>query len=253
MSVLPHLFPIVSLLFLIALSGVALGIRLAEIPEVSRRIVPFSGGVLMGIAAFWVLPEIAAATGWLQALAGALGGFALVWLIDRLLYPVCPTCSHPHAHPESTDDPVPAMALPLLVAAAVHSFFDGWGLAVSQQQSAGDLKLAFLFGIGVHKLPEGLALGVLLLAATRSVWKAALSAAAVQCIMFVGASMALILAAHLPPQGVTTLLAIASGVFFYLGYHAIEGPSRERGLASAVMPALTGAAGAAVLRLVPGL
>jgi zinc transporter ZupT len=215
--------------------GVAAGIRLSEIPELSRRIVPFSGGMLIGIATFWVLPEITERSGWWKALAGMAVGFLLLWIFDRFL----------HA-PQG-------VAGPLLVAAGIHSFFDGWSLAVSQEEASNGVKTAFLVGIGVHKLPEGLALGVLLLAATGSLWKAGFSALAVQCGMFIGAGIAILLASRLTPAGASELLACAAGVFVFLGYHAMEDPLRERGWTSTVVPALLGAAGAAVLRLIPGI
>ncbi len=238
-SELFHLLPVLGCLFGLAFAGVALGIWLAEIPETSRLVVPFSGGLLIGIATFWVVPEIAQDSGWLLALSGAAGGFALLWLIDRFLYPV--------RHDVHRFGP------PLLAAASVHSFFDGWSIAVSHAQPSNGIKLAFLVGIGVHKLPEGLALGVLLLAATGSLWKAGLSSVVVQSAMFIGAFAALALARYLESGGAALLLAVASGVFIYLGYHAIEDQLRERGMSAALMPALTGVAGAAVLKLVPGI
>ena len=239
MTIAPTLFT----LFVLALSGVITGIWLTEIPAMARRIVPFSGGVLIGIAVFWLLPEIAQQSGWRMATLGLLGGFAVVWIIDRLLYPVCSTCSHAHEH----------VIGPLLAAAGVHSFFDGWGIAISQQQASIDMRLVFLAGIGVHKLPEGLALGALLFSAMHSPWKAGLTAALVQAGMFLGAIAALALEARLSSNGIAALLAAAAGVFVFLGYHSIEGQSRERGLSTAFMPALSGAAGAALMRLVPGL
>jgi zinc transporter ZupT len=57
--VLTGLYTILIGLFLLTLMGAFAGIRLAEIPSVSRRILPFSGGLLVGIALFWILPEIA--------------------------------------------------------------------------------------------------------------------------------------------------------------------------------------------------
>ena len=238
-----HLALTLFMLFVLALAGVVSGIWLTEVPGISRRIVAFSGGVLIGIAGFWLIPEIAQQSGWEISAVGLIAGFTLVWVIDRVLYPVCSTCTHPHEN----------VAGPLLAAAGVHSFFDGWGIAISQQQGSSDLRLAFLAGIGVHKVPEGLALGVLLLAATRSSLKAGFIAALVQSAMFAGAMAALVLESHLSAHGIATLLAVAAGVFVYLGYHAIEGQSRQRGLATAFMPALTGAAGAALMRLMPGL
>jgi zinc transporter ZupT len=139
-----------------------------------------------------------------------------------------------------------------VAAAATHSFFDGWGLAISQQQSSGGLRLALLLGIGIHKVPEGLALGVLLWNATGSVWRSGFNAVAIQGCMGLGALAAVFLASHLAANWTSLLLASAAGVFVYLGYHAIEGQSQRGGLGAIVMPALTGTAGAAILRLVPG-
>lgn len=228
-----------SILFCLALAGVAVGIRLAEIPAATDRIVPFSGGLLIGIALFWVFPEVAELYGWLSGIFGALGGFALLWGINRFVHPV-------HDHDFQ------GFAPPLVAAASVHSFFDGWSLAIAQQQSSGGLKVAVMLGIGIHKIPEGLALGVLLLKATGSVWRSAANAIAIQSCMGVGALAAIFLAAHLAANWSSLLLASAAGVFVYLGYHAIEGQLHHREFGSIMMPALTGAAGAAVLRFVPG-
>jgi zinc transporter ZupT len=240
---------VLTFLFCLALCGVVAGVRMAEVPNLSRRIVPFSGGLLIGIAFFWIFPEIAEHYGPVNGGAGVVAGFGVLWLVDRFFYQVCPTCSHDH----SGLQPLHGFAAPLLTASAVHSFFDGWSLAVAQQQSSERLKAAFLIGIGIHKIPEGLALGVLLLAATGSVWKGVSSAAAVQACMFVGAGMAVVLANHLGHAWGTGFLSLSAGIFLYLGYHAIEGEYRSDRPVTALMPALTGAAGAAALRLLPGI
>lgn len=238
--------------FVLTLLGAYLGIRLGDAPRFSRRVLPFSGGVLVGIAIFWVLPEIAEQYGWPGALCGIAAGFGLLWLINRYVFAVCPACSHTHDHDACTNR-LHGFTAPLLAAASLHSFFDGWSLGVAHQQSAEGVRLAFLAGIGIHKLPEGVALGVLLLAGTGSVWKAWVSCAAVQSCMIAGGLLAAIAAPHLGPYWISSLLSIAAGTFNYLGYHAIESEYRARGLLTAFMPALTGAAGAAALRLVPGL
>ncbi len=205
---------------LLTLGGAYGGIRLAEIPSISNRVLPISGGMLVAIAAFWILPEVAERCGWFAASAGLAGGFVLLWLIDRYLYPVCPTCSH-NRH---------GFAAPLLIAAGLHSFFDGWSLAVSQQKGFESLKIPFLVGIGVHKLPEGLALGALLLAALGVPWKAAAGAAAAQSMMLAGAVLAVLLTPHLVANWTIGFLAVAAGAFVYLGYHAIDSVYQRRGI-----------------------
>jgi zinc transporter ZupT len=250
---LPSLYSILIFLVLLTLVGAFAGIRLAEVPSISRRVLPFSGGLLMGIAVFWILPEIAERDGWLGGCAGLIAGFSLLWLIDRYLYPVCPTCSHTHHH-EDCSRTLHGFAAPLLIAAGLHSFFDGWSLAISQQKGYEGLKVAFLVGIGVHKLPEGLALGALLIAALGAEWRAMLGATAAQSMMLLGGVLAVFLADHLAMKWTVAFLSVAAGAFVYLGYHAVDSEYQQRGLATSLMPALTGAVGAAALRVVmPGL
>ena len=246
-------YPILCGLFVLTLLGAFAGIRLAEIPSVSRRLLPFSGGVLLGIALFWILPEIAGRDGWLGASVGLIAGFLVLWLTDRYLYPVCPTCSHTHQHEDCTQS-LHGFAAPLLIAAGLHSFFDGWSLAVSEQKGFESLKIAFLVGIGIHKLPEGLALGALLIAALGTQWRALLGAAAAQSMMLAGGALGMLLADRLSAAWTVAFLSVAAGAFVYLGYHAVDSEYQQRGFRTAWMPALTGAAGAAVLRVVvPGV
>jgi zinc transporter ZupT len=240
------------ILLALTLASAWIGIRLAGAPKFSRRLLPFSGGVLVGVAAFWILPEIGEQYGWRSAICGICSGFLLLWLVNRFIYSVCPACSHTHDH-EACSERLHGFTAPLLTAASLHSFFDGWSLGVAHQQTSESVRLAFLFGIGIHKVPEGIALGVLFLAATGSVWKAWISCAAVQSFMLIGGFFAILAAPHLGSSWIGAILAIAAGIFIYLGYHAIESEYRANGMRTACLPALTGAAGAAVLRLVPGL
>lgn len=247
------LYPVLFCLVSLTLIGVFAGVRLAEAPSLARRVLPFSGGLLGGIALFWILPEIAVRDGWLNAGAGLIAGFALLWLINRYLYPVCPACAHTHHHEECSRQ-LHGFAAPLLIASGLHSFFDGWSLAVSQQTDDQGLRVAFLAGIGVHKLPEGLALGALLIAALATGWRAMLGATAAQSMTIVGGFVAVLFAGHVPARVAVAFLSIAAGAFTYLGYHAVDSEVRRGNLATSWMPALTGAAGAALIRtVVPGL
>ena len=93
--------------------------------------VPFSGGVLIGVALFWVLPEMAEFFGWPwldrvdgRGVRGAVG--------DR---PLCLSRCARRA-PERTRTNIArtelhGFAVPLLAAAALHSALDGWGLAAA--------------------------------------------------------------------------------------------------------------------------
>ena len=74
------------------------GIVISGVPELSRKVVPFSGAMLLLVSFLWVLPELANQLGWVSGLGLMMAGFAVLWLVDKHLYPVCPSCSHTHDH-----------------------------------------------------------------------------------------------------------------------------------------------------------
>src|SRR5262249_8220288 len=117
------------------------------------------------------------------------------------------------------------------------------------QNIHGNLATAFGFGIAAHKIPEGLALGVIARASMRSRSVALMWCVAAQAATLVGAGLEIALAPYVGTQGLHALLAIAGCSFIYLGGHAINGELRRSGPAPAFVPALTGVAGSSVLRL----
>src|SRR5262249_37791230 len=100
-----------------------------------------------------------------------------------------------------------------------------------------------------HKIPEGLALGVIARAALASRGMALLWCSAAQAATLAGAGLATLFAPYMGPLLLHALLALAAGSFLYLGGHAIHGELRRSGPAPAFVPALTGVAGSSVLRL----
>lgn len=199
----------------------------------------------MGVAAFWMLPELAESLGWLEAAAWIVAGAAALWLIDRFVYPVCPACAPGHDH-DHCEPRLHGFAMPLLAAAALHSALDGWTVMAGQQQVA--LGTAVVFGIAAHKIPEGLALGVIARASLLSRSAALGWCAGAQAATLVGAGLEWVLAPYIGVRGITALLALAGGTFLYLGGHAVHGEMRRSGPVPAFFPALTGVAGSSVLR-----
>lgn len=227
-----------------ALSAVC-GVTLGSLPAISRKLLPFGGGVLVGVATFWVLPEMAAFFRWPAAVLWIAAGCAALALIDRYVYPLCPACSHTHEHDHCATR-LHGFATPLLAAAALHSFLDGWTLlaAGSTQLGAG-----FVAGIVAHKVPEGLALGVIARAALNSRTSAVLWCTIAQAATIAGAATETLLASQVGPHTLYVLLALAGGSFLYLGAHAVHSELRRSGTAPAMWPAITGVAGSSVLRL----
>jgi zinc transporter ZupT len=218
---------------------------LTSFSSVSRRLVPFGGGVLLGVAAFWVLPEMAVFLRWPGAVAWIMGGFGLLWVVDRYVYPVCPACSpsHDHAHCATR---LHGFATPLLAAAALHSALDGWSVGASLEDAG--VSIGFLTGIAIHKVPEGLALGVIARASLRTRGSALLWCTVAQAATLAGAGFQSVLAPYLGPHALHILLALAGGSFLYLGGHAVHGELQRSGPTPAIVPALTGVAGSSVLR-----
>jgi zinc transporter ZupT len=233
------------LVFLIAVGGAAIGVQLVTIPALARRLVPFGGGVLLGIATFWIMPELAGFFGWTAALFWVATGFIALWIVDNYVYAVCPSCSHVHDH-HQCGVPLHGFAGPLLIVASLHAFLDGWFLPAAAQTSFGN---AFAAGIALHKLPEGLALGLMVRAALKSRSKALLGCTAAEFATIAGAVLEIRFSSEFGSGWTHGLLAFAAGSFLYLGYHAIHGEYKRWGIATAIVPALTGIAGSSMLRL----
>ena len=121
---------------------------------------------------------------------------------------------------------------------------------MSAAQDDPALSAGFLAAIAAHKIPEGLALGVIARAALRSRGSAMLWCGLAQACTLVGAMAEGVLAPYLGTQALHTLLALAGGSFLYLGWHAVHGEFRRSGALPALLPALAGVAVSSLLRLV---
>ena len=204
--------------------------------------------MLAGLAAFWVTPEIAEFFGWPAAIAWVAAGFVSLSITNRFVYPVCPSCSPAHDH-DHCDTRLHGFAAPMLLTAGLHSFIDGWTLSTSQHNSGSAIAMAFLIGIALHKIPEGLAFGVIVRASVKSRKSAFIGCAIAEGFTVVGAAAEMALAPRIGNAWAHGLLAFAAGTFLYLGYHAVHSEYKRSGAAPAFVPALTGVAGSSVIRL----
>ena len=147
--------------------GAALGLWLTGLRERARIVVPFSAGVLLGVALFGLLPELASEIGWPVSLLLFVGGYGALLLVNRFLYRVCQTCAHDHDHNACSTE-LHGFAGPLIMAAAVHSFLDGWSIATVQLTVPLGLRVAVPLAVALHKIPEGIALGGILRVSVKS-------------------------------------------------------------------------------------
>jgi zinc transporter ZupT len=232
---------------LAAALGALLGLSLTGLHRGARLVASFSGGLLLGVAVFGLLPEVVSEIGWTAATVLSALGYGLLMLVDRHVYPICPSCSHDHDH-DACDTTLHGFAAPLILATAFHAFLDGWSIATSQWAGTDGLGVALPLALALHKIPEGVALGAILRASVRSRVAAFGLCLLTESATLLGAGSGLVMAPKLGVRWLHYPLAIAGGCFFYLGFHAVHAEWRRRKTWSAVVPGVTGAAGAALLQ-----
>jgi len=232
---------------IVGLVGAVLGIWLTGLRQQVRAVVPFSAGILLGVALFGLVPELAVEIGWpVTVLLFALGYGALL-LVNRFVYRVCPTCAHDHDHNACSTE-LHGFAAPLIIAASVHSFLDGWSVATVQLTVPLGLRVAVPLAVALHKLPEGIALGGILRAAVKSRRMAMGWAALAEGATMAGGGLGLLMGPHLGSVWITYPMGIAAGWLFYLGYHAVHEEWKRRGARPASGWATAGVAGAALVQ-----
>jgi len=230
---------------LVAIAAAAAGVVLIGHAKHTRMLIPLSGGLLIGVALFGLIPDLVPDLGWARGLGLVAAGYLLLQGLDRFVFPVCPSCAHDHSH-ESCAEPLHGFAGPLLFAIAVHASIDGWGLvAVQRGAESAATETGLAAALLLHKIPEGLALGAILRASVDRERTALALCAAVEMATLAGGAAGL----WLTPSGwLHYPLAIAAGTFLFLGVHAVDSVWKRRGTRPAFIPAIAGAAGAALLQ-----
>jgi zinc transporter ZupT len=231
----------------VGLAGAGLGLWIAGLRRRARVVVPFSAGVLLGVALFGLVPELAVELGWTAILILFAAGYGLLLAINRYAYPVCPTCAHDHDH-NSCASELHGFAGPLIAASALHAFLDGWAIATVQSTAPLGLRVAVPLAVTLHKLPEGVALGGILRASMGSRGAAMGWCALAEGATLLGGVLGLAMAPHLGTQWILYPLGITAGWLFYLGHHAVHEEWKRRGAAPACLAALAGMAGAAIVQ-----
>ena len=230
-----------------ALLGAVIGVFLPAARHKARFMVPFAGGLLLGVSVFGLFPELVSEIGWGKGLLLFVAGYLVLLEINQYVVPICPSCAHDHDH-DACSTLLHGFAGPLVLAAAVHSALDGWSIVTAQFAAPLGVRLALPLAVVLHKIPEGIALGAILCAAVVSRRVALAWCLLAEGVTLAGGAAGLVLAPIFGQAWLSYPLAIAGGFFFYLGFHAVHGEWKRRGAIPAVMPALTGAAGAAVLQ-----
>jgi ZIP family zinc transporter/zinc and cadmium transporter len=172
-------------------------------PRLLDALLAFSAAFLIGVAVLDLLPEALGARG-----AGAawvvLTGYVLVHFSQHVLVP--------HFHfGEEVHAVTAGVSISALIGLLLHTFVDGMAIASGYQVSA-RLGALVAAAIGLHKVPEGVAIASLFLKAGRS-RRAALAAAAALGVATVVGTLVTLATPGLHDFG----LALAAGVTLYVG------------------------------------
>ena len=129
---------------------------------------------------------------------------------------------------------------PLLVAASIHSVLDGWSIRTLSGEPI--TSVAVLFGLALHKVPEGLALGWIVRQSFRSFSKALAIGSCVELLTMAGAAIEPGVNQSGKEQfGVAWTsagLAMIAGSFLFLGLHTTLHAGRRSSVLAVFLSAL---------------
>jgi zinc and cadmium transporter len=164
-------------------------------------------------AIFDILPESKQALSWPIFVAAVAAGYGSFWMVGTYVAPICPACAmrrfeqgHHHAH---------GVGLVILaVVLSIHCFLDGLSVSAASTVEA-SFGLRVFGAIAIHKLPEGFALGLMLMLGGRSATSAFTTAVGIEAATLVGAIAG---AEWTGPSEfwLALVLAFIGGTFLYL-------------------------------------
>ena len=192
----------------LALVGVVGGVLLHR--SISNYLSALGGLLLFAVAFIWIVPEIAQAWGWARAILVVTATALLLALVDWALIRL----GHSPRH---------GVVAPLVIATAVHSLLDGWSIRALATQP---VPVALVpIGLGLHKIPEGFALGWVLRRTVSSHAQAMALGALAEAFTLVGAVLEprtdRFGLARFGDAWTPAVLCLIAGAFVFLGCHAL--------------------------------
>ena len=192
-------------------------------------LISFAAGTLLGVTIFAILPESFGACPWWAVLLALITGYALFFFISKHVHHVCPACAASHFDADATRH-FSEIATALIVALAIHSTTDGLALAIQGEVPAiGATKWSLFFALCIHKVPEGLALGSLLIGAGMKRGAAVGWVAAVESTTLLGGVIGYFFLTNISILWLGLIMAHVGGGFIYLATHAVVGEMLKHG------------------------
>src|SRR5881398_4261684 len=213
--------------FALAGGSISTTLRLAHKPLCA--LISFAAGTLLSVTVFAILPESLGACPWWAVVIALATGYALFFLISKHVHHVCPACAASHFDADATRH-FSEIATALIVALAIHSTTDGLVLGIQQEAPSMDATKWSLFSaLCIHKVPEGLALGSLLIGAGLHRSAALGWVAAVEATTLLGGVIGYFFLTKVSTFWLGVIIAHVGGGFIYLAAHALLGEMLKHG------------------------
>jgi zinc transporter ZupT len=227
----------------IAYAGAALGVLPGRFGARHLPLIVYTAmGILLGVTVFDALPDAKALLSWPVFALSVVCGFGVFWLVGRFLAPVCPACALETMDTETAHRLGRSAAL-LMVALGLHSTMDGVAVVLGNPLT-GHTDLALLLAVSVHKLPEGMALTLVLLSAGYSRSGAFFRTIALEATTEIGGILGIFILPHVSPWGLGFVFGSVAGGFLYLAANLLGTfgghDARSNRPAWSSLPGLTG-------------
>jgi zinc transporter ZupT len=218
---------IAAYIFAIAGGSISASLRLEHKPLCA--LISFAAGTLFGVTIFSILPESFGACPWWAVLLALITGYALFFFISKHVHHVCPACAASHFDADATRH-FAEIATALIVALAIHSTTDGLALVIQGETPAtGATRWSLFSALCIHKIPEGLALGSLLIGAGLQRAAAVGWVAAVEATTLLGGVIGYLFLTNISIFWLGLIMAHVGGGFIYLATHAVVGEMLKHG------------------------
>ena len=233
--------------FGIAVAGGVLSATFARTHRQLCAFISLGAGTLLGVAVCGIAPECLGVLNWWEFLLAAGSGYLLFAVVSKYIFHICPACAASHFD-EATTHHLAEFAMAMMIALGIHCTVDGLALAIGNEETA-MVGMSVTFAICVHKIPEGLALGALLLGGGFGRVKMLWLVAAVEAMTIVGGLLGWFVLGSASNFWLALALANAGGGFLYLAAHAVLGEilKHHKGLVLANFAAGFGAVAALIL------
>src|SRR5213596_1924256 len=233
--------------FALAGGSISTTLRLAHKPLCA--LISFAAGTLLSVTVFAILPESLGACPWWAVVIALATGYALFFLISKHVHHVCPACAASHFDADATRH-FSEIATALIVALAIHSTTDGLVLGIQHEAPVGEATTWSLFSaLCIHKVPEGLALGSLLIGAGLRRAAAFGWVATVEATTLLGGAIGMFWLGNVSPFWLGLIMAHVGGGFLYLATHAVVGEMLKHGKKLVLTSFLIGVALIAILNI----